>query len=508
MKVRYLCFGLLFFLLTVFLHTMEISAEKDLGKQRIEAWSGVLCEADGFGNAKSLIDSNRATYTTAGDMNELLIAAEGGINGIYIEFDRIPQPWKLEDVAGGMIYDCGKNGFLHDYTDVKILTGNAPETLRLTFAPGTVIADIYALQTQAIPDFVQVWEPPCERADLLLVSSHSDDEQLFFAGLLPLYAGEKQLSVQVAYVVQHFEANGIADHVRSHEQLDGLWTVGVRNYPVMSDFPDLYAESKNREIAFDNAIRVYEQAGITYEDFKGYLTECIRRFQPLVVVSHDFGGEYGHGTHVVCANALKESIHAATDETLYPESADEYGTWQVSKAYSHLYKENTIYMDYDTPLDYFQGKTAFEVTQEGFGCHQSQHWTWFYKWIYGKEGQPITKATQITTYSPCEYGLYYTMVGPDIIGGDFMENIETYEDRKAVAEEHKLAIEAWAEQQRAAAVVRKSQMETPAIAPEVQTKESGMSGLPWKVAGMGVLAVIGIFVAICVIHYRKQKNAD
>ena len=68
-----------------------------------------------------------------------------------------------------------------------------------------------------LPDWVQTWEPPCTEADLLLISSHSDDEQLFFAGILPYYAVERQMEVQVAYVVQHFEVYGTQEHRRPHE---------------------------------------------------------------------------------------------------------------------------------------------------------------------------------------------------------------------------------------------------------------------------------------------------
>ncbi len=36
------------------------------------------------------------------------------------------------------------------------------------------------------------------------------------------------------------------------------------------------------------------------------------------------------------------------------------------------------------------------------------------------------KASDITSYSPCEFGLYYSSVGADITGGDMFENIKTY----------------------------------------------------------------------------------
>lgn len=390
-------------------------------------------EAEGFSNPARISDGSRNTYTSAAEGGTVTVFREDGIAGIYIEFDRLPQTWTLTDPNTGMSVTCGQNGFLHEYVDVTGLFGEMPGTLTMNFEADTVLADIYVFSEGDLPDWVQIWQPPLEEADLLLISSHSDDEQLFFLGVLPYYAGERGLKVQVAYVVQHFEANNVQNHVRPHEQLDGLWTVGVRNYPVMSEFPDLYAESKDRETAFAQSAAVYENAGYTYDDFVSYITECFRRFKPLVVVSHDLDGEYGHGTHVVCARAITEAVEYAADESAFPESAQRYGTWEVEKIYLHLYEENQIVMDYDVPLENFDGKTAFEVSQEGFACHESQHWTWFYKWIYGTETNPITKASQIRSYSPCKYGLFYTTVGLDETGGDFFENIVTYGERAAAA---------------------------------------------------------------------------
>ncbi len=454
-------FRIWFFCITVFClcflgMTQNVSAQGLLPENRDGAWQGMRCEAEGFTAPAMLVDASRATFSTAKEGNEFLISSEDGIRGIYIEFDRVPEVWEFTDLDARQRYWCGQNAFLHEWTDLCELTGGFPKNIRLTFPEGTVIADIYAFGTEEYPEYVQQWEPPCSEADILLVSSHSDDEQLFFAGLLPLYAGEKKMAVQVAYVVQHFEANGVLDHTRPHEQLDGLWTVGVRNYPVMSEFPDLYAQSKNPKIALADAVRVYENAGITYEDVKRYLVTCIRRFQPQVVISHDFNGEYGHGTHVLCATALQEAVQEAADETYDLSSVREYGTFNISKAYSHLYKENPISMNYDLPLQAFGQKTAFEVTQDGFACHKSQHWTWFYDWIYGTDGKPVMQASDIQTYSPCEFGLYYTTVGPDVTGGDFMENIVPYAEQKAALEKRHQAVEEWFASQRALALERKN----------------------------------------------------
>lgn len=394
--------------------------------------------ADGINYPNYITDGSRDTYSGVSGNASVTLEREGGISSLYIEFDCIPSQWTLTDLSTGKSITCGQNAFLHEFVDVEQLLGTLPTRVKLTFAQDTVIADLYAFSRGDLPDFVQQWEPPCQQADLLLISSHSDDEQLFFAGVLPYYAIERDLNVQVAYIVQHFQVNGYRNHQRPHEQLDGLWTVGVNNYPVMSDFPDVYSESKDRDTAFKQAAAAFGAYGVTYDDFVGYITECLRRFQPLVVVSHDLNGEYGHGTHVFCSSALTEAIQYAKDDTKYPESAEAYGTWAVEKTYLHLYGENQITMDWDTPLESLDGKTPFEMTQEGFGCHVSQHWTWFNRWIYGTSGSPITKASQITTYSPCLYGLYDTQVGADVIGGDFFENVQTYAER---AEEARLKAE-------------------------------------------------------------------
>ncbi len=508
-------------LMWVFLRDMTVSAEEAV-------YQDTVIMAEGVHNPQRLQDENRDTYSTAGKSGVVTVLRSDGIGAVYVEFDRIPQLWTLTDPVSQVSVTYGKNGFLHEFVDVASLFEEPPKSLIMTFEDGTQIAEIYGFSEGDVPSWVQIWQPPCESADLLLISSHSDDEQLFFSGVLPYYAGEMGLRVQVAYVVQHFEANGVANHKRPHEQLDGLWTVGVRNYPVMSDFPDLYAESKDRKVAFEQALAVYESAGITYNDFLSYITECFRRFKPLVVVSHDLAGEYGHGTHVVCASAITEAIEYAADESRYPESFGEYGTWSVKKVYLHLYEENRIVMNYDKPLEYFGGKTAFQVSQDGFACHKSQHWTWFYKWIYGTEEKPITKATDIVKYSPCLYGLYYSSVGLDIKGGDFFENIVTYEEREAEIarlekeakekeeaerlaaeaktkeEAERLAAEAKAreEAERLAAELREK--EERQRAEEVQRKNAIMMG---SIIGMFILVII-VGLGIFIYHGRDIKKKE
>jgi len=380
--------------------------------------NGANIENGGFSEGYLMNDGNERTYSTSWGESSVTVTRDDGLNSLYVVFDRLPPEWILTDLSNGDSVVCGNNTFLHEFVNVAELFGYAPVSVKLSFDTGVSIAEIYGFGAGELPGWVQIWEPILEEADLLMISSHSDDEQLFFAGVLPYYAGELGLRVQVAYVVNHFDTR-----MRPHEQLDGLWEVGVRNYPIIPKFPDLYSES------YEGAVAAFGNYGYSFDDFCEYFTETIRRTKPLVIMTHDINGEYGHGTHILCTAALRECIEKTADAAYFPDSAVKYGVWDVEKVYLHLYGENQIVMDFDKPLEKFGGKTAFQVSQDGFKHHTSQHWTWFNDWIHGKAGAPVTKATDIKTYSPCEYGLYRTTVGNDQNGGDFPENIILYKDQ-------------------------------------------------------------------------------
>ncbi len=408
---------ILFIFILMLLLALSVSAEE-------AHYLDTTAEIREFVAPELLTDGNQRTFTSAKEEATITLQRSDGILAVYVVFNKIPSEWTIS--TGDTSVTCGQNQFLHEFVDIEKLFGNHPKSVTLTFPAGTVIEEVYAFSNGTLPDWVQIWEAPCTEADILLLSSHSDDEQLFFAGLLPLYAGERGLDVQVVYLVNHFDTND-----RPHEQLDGLWAVGVRHYPLISEFPDLYSES------FEEALTAYQQYGYTYDDFCEYITNAIRRFRPQVIVSHAENGEYSHGTHMLCSAALKESILFAADPEKYPDSATTLGIWDTKKTYLHLYSENKIVMNYDIPLESFGGKTAFEVSQDGFSYHKSQHWMRFYKWLYGTTEAPITKASQITDASPCSFGLYRSTVGADVLGGDFFENLKSYRTQREEAKEDK-----------------------------------------------------------------------
>ena len=202
-----------------------------------------------------------------------------------------------------------------------------------------------------VPETIHLWEIAPEKCDIMLVACHADDELVMMGGILPTYVGERGMQVQVVYCY-------VPEQDRHGEALNGLWYSGLRTLPVF-----FVIEQKNR-------LRFEEK-----------LTREIRRFKPEVVITHDIMGEYvqydfkGQNpqniSHGLVSRNCRAAVEDAVNPTKFPQSAEEYGTWQVKKVYIHLYDKNQVVMDFDTPLSAFDGKTAFEISQEAYAFHKS-----------------------------------------------------------------------------------------------------------------------------------------
>lgn len=383
----------------------------------------------GYSKFAFLKDGKTKTYQRAKADAVIKVSHPEGMAKLYLMFDLEFGAYTITNDATGQTVTAGTYGFLYELVDLEAAFGEKPTSVTLNFAGGQVrLSEIYAFSEGTLPDFVQQWQAPLEGcADLVLFATHGDDDQLYFAGLLPYYAGQLQYNVQVVYMTDHRNLT----KERTHEMLNGLWSVGVRAYPVFGSFADFRKDDK------EATYRTYKGSyGLSKDDLLSYVVEQVRRFKPLVAVGHDPKGEYGHGMHMVYSELLRDSVTAANDPARFPESAEKYGVWEPKKVYLHLYEENPIVIDYDQPLDRFGGMTAFEVTQKlGFPCHESQY-DYFKGWLYG--GGKITLASQIKKYNPCKFGLYFTSVGEDAQKNDFFENLLTYDQQ----EQQRLAEEA------------------------------------------------------------------
>ena len=113
----------------------------------------------------------------------------------------------------------------------QLIVLDTPESiLRFKAASGQMeVNDIVVLTQGEIPASIPQWKDAPEKVDLMLFSTHPDDEVLWFGGLLPTYAGEQDKEVLVINAV-------FSTYRRKLELLDSLWTCGVENYPIFFGF--------------------------------------------------------------------------------------------------------------------------------------------------------------------------------------------------------------------------------------------------------------------------------
>lgn len=402
----------------------EIPEAKDITSRNL------FTDYTGFQFLDSLFDGNLVWGKSVSVPASLTMESEAGIGSLYIRFAVFHGDYTLRDPENGTEY-LWQQKYLHDFIDLEALFGYIPNTVELVFDHGSVtINELTVYSPGEVPADVQRWQDPVEgQTDLIVFSTHGDDEHLFFAGILPYYAGERQLQVQLVYLTDHHNNDGIT---RMREMLDGLWAAGITTYPVWGEFEDFY------RWGIANTYTAFESQGVTRDDLIEFVVRQIRRFKPKVVVGHDFNGEYDNGQHMVYADVLAAALELTMDPAQFPESAETYGTWDVPKAYFHLYLENPVVMDWDQPLEHFGGKTAWQVSKAALQKHVSQLPALEKTgWYFGDAWY----AAYIGKYSPCRFGLYRSTVGEDVQKNDFFENVTTHAEDAVIAEAQRLAEE-------------------------------------------------------------------
>ena len=325
-----------------------------------------VVSSQGIDKVESLFDGVQTKTVEMDEAATICLEHAGGIGSAYLIFDLEYGAFTVTDPDSGESREFGENALVHEFADIEGAFGYAPGKIEIAFESGAgFLNEIFLFAPGTPPDWVQRWQLPRDGAtDLVLFSTHGDDEQLFFAGLLPYYTKERGYQCQVVFLTNHRNVTNL----RVHEMLDGLWAVGIDTYPVFGSFPDQFSESRR------DAYGYMAMEGITDEELLSFVVENLRRFKPLVAVGHDLGGEYGHGQHMMYADLLIRAIEITDDAEEFPKSARQYGTWDVPKTYLHLYTKNQIYMDWDQPLESFDGLTAFQVSKDlGFTCNCLHH---------------------------------------------------------------------------------------------------------------------------------------
>lgn len=359
-------------------------------------------------HADTLLDGNLRSHSKVHYGTEVTVSCKELIGGVYLEFSSHPGAWTLQ--YGDKTLSCGGNGFLHEYIpDLNTYS------LTLRFQGDGILANVYVLSPGEKPDWVQDWLPCWDRADVLLLPTHSDDDTLFFGGIVP-WCIDKGARVQVAYLINHSE-----ELYRTNELLNGLWTSGLRNYPVLGEYEDLGPEESL-------PIERYEKKGISWDDMIQRQVRLYRQFKPHVVICHDSEGEYGHGAHKLYWKLAVDALELSGDSSADPASVARNGVWIPDKLYVHLLKDRPVVIDLDEPLRSFDYKTGYDIARKAFECHESQYD--YFSWYFW--GAPT--ADRLQQYSSREYGLYYSSVGDDISGKTFFDNISLYD--QVPEEEH------------------------------------------------------------------------
>ncbi len=346
-----------------------------------------------------MLDGDLKTYFPFREKKgELTITCDTPIAGVYImAFDKYGRDHdydlQISEGDGWKTVDQGGKYLVHWHQlteparEIKIVA-TGKERLRF--------AEIRLFGEGEPPAEIQRWET-LEKCDLMLLTGHPDDEILWFAGLLPTYAGERGYRVQVAVMVP-------TGGQRKLELLSAIWHCGVRYYPEMLGLLDKNGQAVEKQYTlWKGKNRVV-----------GKVVEVIRKHRPEVLVTHGEKGEYGHGAHKTAADAAKIAYKQAAQKKYYTKTAQQYGTWQVKKLYLHEYEKNPIVCDWDQPLAAFGGKTGYEVAEEAFAFHSSQVKR---DWEFERHGKHDNAA----------FGLYATEVGKDSGDGDLMEHIEITE---------------------------------------------------------------------------------
>ena len=311
--------------------------------------------------------------------------------GMTLEWKTLPEGFSVDLFGEGnallssMDYETGF------YMDFVALTKDVRRAVITPRGDKPALSTLRVYEEGYPEDLVQRWQPLPEKVDMMIVSAHQDDEWLFFGGAIPYYVSQGR-DIAMVYMAN-------CGRTRYREALDGMWSAGLRYHPIFFGLRDVLVDT------VDLSRRLWAD-----KEPEKLLARAIRQYRPEVMLAQDFDGEYGHPQHQLTASLVAEAVELAADPAFDPDSAGEYGAWQVKKLYIHLYPENQITLDWSAPLDESGVITPLFLAKRAFDKHRSQQ-GYFTMEEFG------------TVYDNRVFGLYFTAVGPDEAKNDFFEHI-------------------------------------------------------------------------------------
>ena len=344
-------------------------------------------------NDDRLLDGRVETYWSPSEKRPevtITLPEDGSAALVQIEWYEIPDKTEITvaDGSGNVILNQSlETGF---YVDAVSLPEGARTIAIHPYGKRVRMSSVRIYGEDYPREVVQRWQDMPDKLDILLFSTHQDDEVLFYSGLVPWYShlGKK---IGIVYMANCTRA-------RYREALDGMWISGLRIHPVFLGYRDKDVAS------IDVATNIWQGSQTA-------VVRQIRRCRPDIIVVQDQNGEYGHTQHRLTSRQVCEGVKLAADPEFDPESAAEYGVWDTPKLYVHLYEENQVHMNWNIPLEECGGLTPWQIAVEAFEMHHSQ---------YGY----FRMERQSVTYDSSLFGLYRSTVGPDTSGNDMFDNLE------------------------------------------------------------------------------------
>lgn len=293
------------------------------------------------------------------------------------------------------------------------------------------------------------WNPTPEKVDILIISSHPDDEGIFMGGVLPYVTQVK--GVEALHISMTsgdwLAAHGPPGWLREQELRAADWVYGFRNEPLFPRFKDYPTSTLEQtwdvwaDGILGNGDAEEGRAAAAY-----YVAEQIRRFRPEVIAVQDIDGEYGHNNHRATGIATVDGYELALNPLIDIAGLD---AWQPKKFYIHqseanglgspgytftnwLFHDYTEEVSIDTNDDGVPDATPREVAEMGLAKHVSQGG------LNSLDVSTVYRVGEAFDGHHSEWwGLYRSTVGPDTLTnferagrsynnwavGDFFENV-------------------------------------------------------------------------------------
>ncbi len=289
----------------------------------------------------------------------------------------------------------------------------------LGFSAGTAVAD------PPIPVAYGAWNPQPKKAELMLISTHPDDEGIVFGGLIPYYSTVlKMPMVHVSATSGERLRPGRTGHfiegsTREEELLNTDWAYGLRNPPIFVRLRSGVSKGGNPEttlegwaIPFPKPLPAQIDSDLVARGKLNAATKLatlIRTYRPEVIVTHEPRGDRaGHPDHKAVVLAVVDAYKMAADSSL---ALDGLPAWQTKKLYMHLQNRDPglpmiskLWHDWSKPYDELGGKTPLEVADAGLAFHKPT------------EGDVV--ASFAGKRCSEQYGLYASTVGADTVDSD------------------------------------------------------------------------------------------